>query len=109
MRKTALAWACAALVVGVITEKLRADSTTFDTVLTFTDSKIASGGAITASVAAPNQVQSFAFNAITNQIGTPSHMYIYVNGQPVMLVSFLTDYLGKPFASGPAATKGMRR
>lgn len=106
MGKTVLALACAGLLAGVPVggKMLASTPPTFDTVLTFNQSAQAGAGFLSATVAAPNHVQSFAFNTIHVPIGLPADMNIYVGGVLVMVVAFPDDYLGQPFAYGQAGT-----
>jgi hypothetical protein len=71
--------------------------TGFDTILTFEASILDDGEDVNGTVAAINNNLKFEFNKIVPRLGLTSNMSIKMSSTLIMVIDFLSDYLGKPF------------
>lgn len=69
----------------------------FDTILTFTDSTIMFAEGVTGQSTATNPVLKFEFNKVLNPIGLYNVMIISVGGNPILQVTYRTEYTSHIF------------
>jgi hypothetical protein len=70
---------------------------TFDTILTFEASVEDNEAGVGGTVGAIDSVMKFEFNAIAPLSGTPADLEIRVSGITVIVLAFMSDYIGKPY------------
>lgn len=69
----------------------------FNTILSFSSSAIQTSDGVTAQSLVTNPILSFEFNFISPVTGLYNVMTISVLGNPVLQITYRTDYTGQPF------------